>query len=408
METLSEKEISSYILSGTVQDNPQENACSKISVVVCLYYMETLDQYIGYLKRIPSEIRIELYSSQKELLEKAESKLSLHGRKNCGFHWKENRGRDISTLLVAAKDIVWNSDYICFLHDKSANEDYLKPDTGKWIENLWENMVSGETYIYNIISLFEENKDLGILFPPEPIGDYLFHWYGDTWLANYENTKKLAEELGLSVNISREKMPVGMGTVFWAKSQALKRLFSREWKYEDFSQEPLPIDGTLNHAVERILAIVAEDAGFKSGTVMTVEYAEWLLNVSQDYARTMFLQLAKREHLFNMHQIKNLDRREAELKEYIAGHKKNYIYGAGNYGRALYEFLYDRKMELYGFVVTSLEGGEKKEKGLPVMEIGKLNPKDDIGIIIGVSYERRTEVEENLEELGFGDYIYGY
>ena len=39
----------------------------------------------------------------------------------------QNRGRDVSALLVATKKFIMNYDYVCFMHDKKVTQ--LKPET---------------------------------------------------------------------------------------------------------------------------------------------------------------------------------------------------------------------------------------------------------------------------------------
>lgn len=377
-----------------------------VTVILYFYYIESVDHYIGYIQNIPSFFKIEIYSPKSEILDKL--KVFFTSKGNIHYHLKKNKGRDISTLLVAAKDLVINSDYVCFVHDKSMNAEYLKEDTDRWIDNLWGNMLSNAYYISHIITLFEREKDLGVLFPPSPIGEYLFHWYGDTWLDNYDNTCQLAKELDLSTEIRKEEMPVGMGTVFWARGKALEKLYSFDWNYEVFPEEPLVADGTLNHAVERVIEFVARDMGYRCACILTGDYASWLLSKTQEYARVMFLQLQKRENVFNINQIKNLDRREKELTEYVKNHEKNYVYGAGNYGRALYEFLKKRDIIIDGFLVTESGKTRRMFCGVPVKEIEDMVSERNVGIIIGVSYETRSVIEKQLKQNGFHEYIYEF
>lgn len=327
---------------------------------------------------------------------------------NVTYCLKENRGRDISALLVAMRTEILKYDYFCFIHDKSPNQKHLTQDVELWVENLWENTLANESYIYSIMELFEANEKLGVLSPPEPLGEYYSDYYGNTWHDDYENTVELAKKLELNTDIKREKEVFMLGTVFWARTAALRKLLEVEWKYEDFPQEPLPIDGTISHAIEKILGYVAQDAGYHSGTIMTEDYAARLLLNSQAYMRTMFQQLKKREHVFNMHQINNLDEREEQIKKLFQEFSDVYIYGAGNYGLNMYHYLKERDMSPKGFVVSN---GQKKQdslEALPVWEIGKIEKNDNTAILIAVSYEYRSEVERALTQAGFLNFVYGY
>ena len=92
----------------------------------------------------------------------------------------------------------------------------------------------------NILALFEDNARLGMLGTSFPNHGEYFELYGNEWTMNFENTKKLAEELGIHVPMDGRKMPItGYGSVFWFRADALKKLYKKEWQYEDFPEEPL-------------------------------------------------------------------------------------------------------------------------------------------------------------------------
>ena len=96
-----------------------------------------------------------IYSSKSEVLKICEDKVK---RKNVFFALKENRGRDVSALLVAAKEIIEKFEVFCFIHDKESKAEYLEKDTERWILNLWENMLHDEDYIYRVAEMFQTNK----------------------------------------------------------------------------------------------------------------------------------------------------------------------------------------------------------------------------------------------------------
>lgn len=398
-----------YILesSGTLQSSAasQKREYGKCAVIVNLYYEETVLKYAQYMNRIPEEIPIYVFSPNAFVLKLV--------RENCEekdviCEKKENRGRDISAMLVAAKKVVHQYDFVCFLHDKSANAEYLTEDVDFWIENLWENMLSSEKYINNILNIFDEKQDIGLLVPPEPYGEYNSHWYGDTWYEDYDNTLKLAKTLDIEADIKRDKPVFTLGTVFWARTKALGKLIDYPWKYEDFPQEPLAVDGTISHAIERIIGYVVQGAGYKTGTVMTSTYASKLLLRVQEDMREMFSRLVNGEHIFNIHQVLDLEVRERKIEEFCEKYEQIYIYGCGNYGKNLAKFITDRKWKIDGFVVSTGQRDSDYENDLKVHEIQEIDCDRNVGVIIGVSYEYREEIEKILREYNFHNYIYGY
>ena len=72
----------------------------------------------------------------------------------------------------------------------------------------------------------------------------------------------------LKLNVPFDDFPVApYGDFFWVRSTAIKPLFNKNWTYDDLPDEPLPIDGTILHALERIIPFCVQSAGF---------YASWL------------------------------------------------------------------------------------------------------------------------------------
>ena len=57
--------------------------------------------------------------------------------------------------------------------------------------------------------------------------------------------------------------------MFWFRPKAMKLLFDKDWKYEDFPPEPNGIDGTLLHAIERIYSYIVQESGYYPAWVMS-------------------------------------------------------------------------------------------------------------------------------------------
>jgi lipopolysaccharide biosynthesis protein len=85
------------------------------------------------------------------------------------------------------------------------------------------------------------------------------------WDENLEIAQKLATRMGLRAALPASfECPVG--TMFWARPAALAPLLRLGLTWDDYPPEPLPIDGTMLHALERLIPLVAEDAGYRYAT----------------------------------------------------------------------------------------------------------------------------------------------
>jgi lipopolysaccharide biosynthesis protein len=51
--------------------------------------------------------------------------------------------------------------------------------------------------------------------------------------------------------------------MFWSRTAALKPIADLQLRWEDYPEEPLPYDGSLLHALERLIALALPSGGWK-------------------------------------------------------------------------------------------------------------------------------------------------
>ena len=267
-----------YILSNKISSPDVSKNFNETVIIAHLYYKDLIPQCVNYLQNVPEEISVIITVNDEKNKPLVEKLFKTAGRK-VEVRLVSNRGRDLSALLVGCADVFDKYKYLCFIHDKKS----IRPNESLVVGNaffrlLWDNVLGGKNFICNVLSEFEENPNLGLLVPPPPYnGDYKFlffiakYWSG----ACYESTLKLAEELNIPTKfISPEHSPLALGSVFWCKTDAIKKVTSKNWKIEDFPEEPMPNDGTISHALERIFPFAAQSDGFYTGWLMTEEFAK--------------------------------------------------------------------------------------------------------------------------------------
>ncbi len=110
----------------------------------------------------------------------------------------------------------------------------------------------------SVFELFKHRPDLGIIASQhfEPMR----HWVN--WGGNFKIASALANQMGIALS-EDAILDFPSGSMFWARSSALRPLLDVGLTFEDFSEEPCEIDGTLAHAIERIYYFVCERAAFK-------------------------------------------------------------------------------------------------------------------------------------------------
>lgn len=388
--------------------NHQDTVIRKgeMAVFIHLYYRDTVDRYFEYIKEIPEAIDIYINISEEKMRSIVEEKMAADGLDRCRIIEKENRGRDISALLVACGKTMLQYEYACFLHDKKAKGECDLAFKEDWVVSMWKNMIATENYIYNVRDIFDSYPELGILAPPEPFGERVNTAFENSWGENFPIAIKVAEQLGLHCEMDSKIPPITLGTVFWCRTSALKKLLDYPWKYDDFPVEPMPNDGTINHAIERIFAYVAQDAGYWTGVVRTVSCAERQMLFMQDALRVSFLRMEKLG-IGNIDFVINCEKRKEEYEEFFQKFDDVYLYGAGLYGRRGLRFLEDAGLKPKGFIVSSVHNINCRElDGYPVRDFEEVELHEGVGIIIAVGLTYIDEIIRFLKKKGFHNYIW--
>ena len=261
-----------YIISD-YQQNEITEANQKVALLLHIYYMDLLPVCFSYIKHLPeyADVYITTNSEEKkqEILKSAKEK----GIRISSIMVVKNRGRDVSALLVDGKNLFKGYDLVCFIHDKKSSHQDFGIVGESFFLKCMDNLLNSSNHINEIINIFTRNKRLGVLMPPLP-GFAYFKLYGKGWDRNYIHVEFLVDLLNLDISISEDISPLGpFGSMFWFRPDAIQQILNHNWKYEDFPEEPLGIDGTISHAIERIYPYIAQQNGYYSAYVMSEEYA---------------------------------------------------------------------------------------------------------------------------------------
>lgn len=357
--------------------------CHKVAMVIHFHYLDTLEEYYSYILNIPDNIDVYITTSSEAVEKKCNE---LYKKKRIkGIIRKKNLGRDISALLVAAKYILLQYEYIGFIHDKKAHTTELKNDVTEWIYSLWHNMLASKEYITNLLDYLDKHSNVGLLIPPILLGNHLCYAIQNLWSNNLQNTKDLLKKIGANIDIDATISPMSIGTVFWARSLALRKLVMYDWSYNDFPIEPLPVDGTLNHAVERSLEYVAKDAGFETKWIMSDEYVAYQYEKMNAILGDTLSVLKKCYGITSIAEVKKI-----EALQEIANsnrNKKIYIYGAGKIGRLVNKVLNDMCLNVNAYVITKNNNNVMEMDGIQIVMIHELTVDESDFFIVSVGKE---------------------
>ncbi|HXW30544.1 MAG TPA: rhamnan synthesis F family protein [Xanthobacteraceae bacterium] len=218
-----------------------------------IFYPELFDDLLRKLaaNRSRCDLLLTTDTQAKAALLRASSARYQNGQ--VSIRLVPNRGRNLGPLLSAlVADVAANYDFVGHIHSKRTHP----PALGyRWREFLWQHLVGGEhAMIDAVLDRLAADPALGIVFPADP--------HLPAWDANRDVADRLAARMGFS-----DPLPpffdFPVGTMFWARTRALRPLFALELDWDDYPPEPVARDGTILHAIERLLPFVARHAGYR-------------------------------------------------------------------------------------------------------------------------------------------------
>jgi len=264
-----------------VHKKAQHYSKRRLALVCYAYYSDLAEYMCHYLLNMPQGSDLYLISSKEEVLDSYKKILDgQEGGRVFGkiyYLLKPNRGRDVASLLVTFAPYVRNYDGFCFVHDKKSKQ-LLYTLAHDFLRRCLECCLDSRPYVKDLVeTLFDDSSKCGLMFPPTPY----FSLYGTIGAESFGETSSLIlslfEKLNLTIPFD-DKLMAPFGTMFWARTDALTDLFSYKWDYDDFPEEPMPVDHTISHALERIFCFCAQNRGYFSKWAMPESFAELYIN----------------------------------------------------------------------------------------------------------------------------------
>ena len=165
-----------------------------------------------------------------------------------------NRGRDIAPKLITFRDVYDAYELVLHLHTKKS---VYNPRLVSWRHYLVKTLVGSPEIISTILNLFALQPKLGLVAPEhyEPI------WPAVEWGSNFGIANDIASKWGIRLDRGTT-LDFPSGSMFWARSEALRPLLDLDLSIDSFPEERGQVDGTLAHAIERLYFICCERAGF--------------------------------------------------------------------------------------------------------------------------------------------------
>jgi len=279
----------------------------KTALLMHLYYMDLLPLSVLYATAVPESTDIYIATPQEEnFAHIKEAFASLPNRVEVRV--TQNRGRDVGSLVVGLRDIPERYDVCCFFHDKKSSH-LTAPSIGaSFFYKSAHNILASRQYVQNILGVFNENPLLGLLCPSPPSHSVYRNTLGSEWGQNFELVDHFSKRMKLNTPLDKDVFPPApLGSYFWFRSKAMKKLFDLMLTYDELPPEPVALDGTILHAIERVHPYVAQDAGYYTAFVYTDSFAAIECINLMHYSRESLKEYAKMKFAAENHDDAFLD-----------------------------------------------------------------------------------------------------
>ena len=164
-----------------------------------------------------------------------------------------NRGRNLGPLLLHLWPELRQEALLLHLHGKRSLETNLGD---AWLDQLLKRLLPDGETVLALRQQFHNEPNLGVVMPepPELIRPYL------NWGTNFELANQLANAMGQKLHPDAV-LAFPAGGMFWSKPAAIAPLNSCIGAIKILPPEPLPVDGSSLHAIERLIAHACEASG---------------------------------------------------------------------------------------------------------------------------------------------------
>jgi lipopolysaccharide biosynthesis protein len=238
-------------------------ADGNVALHIHVFYVEIFHDII--LRILENKIRPDIFitvtnSKEIEIIEKllVDNKLNV-----TSIDLVDNIGRNIKPLIdIYNNKIKGKYKYFGHIHTKKSPYDGHEMGAA-WGNSILNNLLGNKKapMLDLILNEMEIENKIGIVVPEDPniVG----------WDKNLEAAKKILNDLEI-----KEELPINfnfpIGAMFIARDVAIKFINNPKLKNLDYPKEPVPRDGTVLHAIERLMGFTNEpfvlSAAYLEGT----------------------------------------------------------------------------------------------------------------------------------------------
>ncbi|TIW70668.1 MAG: rhamnan synthesis F, partial [Mesorhizobium sp.] len=225
----------------------------RIAVALHLHYVDLWPEFEALLEAIdrPFQLILTLTRPDAALTERVQAR--FRGAEILVY---ENRGRDVGPFIQLLHEGRLDSfDLVCKLHGKKSGLSGPRMLLGEiWRRAILFDLIGSRDVVDRIVAEFEHSRETRM------IGSRRFRlpneWKREkaAWGENRAMVRNMLLTMGMSAD---SRLDFFAGTMFWVRRGALEPLKQLGLSLASFPDEASQQDGTLQHALERVLGLIS-------------------------------------------------------------------------------------------------------------------------------------------------------
>lgn len=231
----------------------------RIGAHLHLFYPDLWDEFAVVLTRLPRDSVLHVTGPALPAAQLEAMRIRWPGLQ---FHAVENVGQDVWPFVKLLNDGAFNGlDAVLKLHGKKSAHPKILPCVGTlWRQAAVADLAGSETIVETAMAMFAVDPALGMLGPARLRVPNNRYDETTAWGGNKATTLALAGQVGMTPADFR--LDYFAGTMFWVRPAALDGLRRLGLGPADFAPSEDARDGSLAHALERLLPALVHEAGF--------------------------------------------------------------------------------------------------------------------------------------------------
>ena len=222
-----------------------------VGIHIHVHYHDEIDYICRKLSMSAPFASLYISCTSQAAIEAVEQATKTYRLKPVSIQLVENRGRDLAPLLLVFAEKMLTHECCLHIHAKKSPE--KRDDFGKaWTAHMLQCLLYDEDYTRSLLSFFLELEEVSILAPSiyEPIRIQM------NWGKNEALVKSYLDKLDINSSAFTKCPHFPAGSFFWFKPRMLQSLLNLELELDSFPTEPIPDDGTIAHAIERLIGCI--------------------------------------------------------------------------------------------------------------------------------------------------------